>query len=247
VLCYHALSEDWPATLATTPTLLSWQVRRLLGRGLRPARFTETVVGTEGQRTVSVTFDDAFRSVRTLGFPILRELGVPATVFVPTAHVGGARMRWPGIDEWSAGPHEPELVGCTWDELAELAEAGWEIGSHTRTHPHLTEIDEESLRRELEKSRQELEAGLERPCPSLAYPYADVDARVVAAARAAGYSAAATVFGSYDAGDDPLRQPRLLVYHHDTLARFRWKARPGVYGLLTSRPVRALRRVVSRA
>ena len=222
MLCYHALSEDWPATLATTPTLLSWQVRRLLGRGLRPARFTETVVGTEGQRTVSVTFDDAFRSVRTLGFPILRELGVPATVFVPTAHVGGARMRWPGIDEWSAGPHEPELVGCTWDELAELAEAGWEIGSHTRTHARLTTLTDHEVRTELVDSKAECEDRLGRPCRSLAYPYGDHDKRIAHAAHRAGYVAAGTLPGRFET-TDPLRYPRLFVSRADNRLRFALK------------------------
>src|SRR5262245_45906841 len=157
VLCYHALSEDWLATLSITPMLLRWHVRKLLGRGLRPERFTEMVVGGEGQPTMAVTFDDAFRSILTLGLPILRDLGVPASVFVPTGHVGGGPMRWPGIDEWSGGPHEHELAGCTWDDVAELAEAGWEIGSHTRTHPRLTLLSDHEVRTELVDSKAECE------------------------------------------------------------------------------------------
>lgn len=219
MLCYHALSEDWPATLSTTPTLLRSHIRRLLRGGYRPERFTETVVASGGARSMALTFDDAFRSVRTLGFPILRELGVPASVFVPTARVGGAPMRWPGIDEWSGGPHEPELAGCTWDEIAELADVGWEIGSHTCTHSRLTTLSDHEVQTELVDSKAECEDRLGRPCRSLTYPYGDHDERIVRAARRAGYLAAGTLPGRFQA-TDPLRYPRVFVSRADNRLRF---------------------------
>ena len=49
-------------------------------------------------------------------------------------------MTWPGIDHWIGGPHETELVPMSWEELATLAAAGWEVGAHTRTHPHMTQL-----------------------------------------------------------------------------------------------------------
>ena len=54
-------------------------------------------------------------------------------------------MAWPGIDQWLGGPHEAELMPMSWDELRRLAEAGWEIGSHSRTHPMLTQLDDQSV------------------------------------------------------------------------------------------------------
>jgi peptidoglycan/xylan/chitin deacetylase (PgdA/CDA1 family) len=219
VLCYHALSEDWPATLSTTPLLLHWHVRRLLGRGYRPERFTDTVLASDGRRRMAITFDDAFRSVLTLGLPILRELGVRGTVFVPTGHVGGLPMRWPGIDEWTGGPYERDLVGCAWDEIAELADAGWEIGSHTRSHSRLTTLSDNEVRTELVDSKGECEDRLGRPCRSLAYPYGDYSERIVRAARRAGYLAAGTLPGRLEAADS-LRYPRIFVSRADDRLRF---------------------------
>jgi peptidoglycan/xylan/chitin deacetylase (PgdA/CDA1 family) len=222
VLCYHALSEDWPATLSTTPALLHWHLRRLLGRGYRPGRFTDTVLALDARRTMAVTFDDAFRSVRTLGLPILQQLGVPATVFVPTDQVGGTPMSWPGIDEWAGGPHERELVGCTWEELAELADAGWEIGSHTCSHRRLTTLSDHEVRAELVDSKAECEDRLGRPCRSLAYPYGDHDARIARAARRAGYSAAGALPSRFDTAD-AMQYPRVFVGRADTRLRFALK------------------------
>ena len=70
----------------------------------------------------------------------------------------------------------------SWDQLAALAAAGWEIGSHTQTHPHLTELAPDRLAEELAGSRAEIERNLGLPCPAIAYPYGDHDDAVLAAA-----------------------------------------------------------------
>ena len=181
---------------------------------------------------MAVTFDDAFRSVRTLGLPILQQLDIPGTVFVPTDQVGAAPMRWPGIDEWTGGPHEKELAGCTWEELAELADAGWEIGSHTRGHHRLTTLSDREVRAELVDSKAEIEDRLGRSCRSLAYPYGDHDARIVRAARSAGYAAAATLPGRFETVD-VMQYPRVFVSRADTRFRFAVK---------TAEPTRLARR-----
>jgi peptidoglycan/xylan/chitin deacetylase (PgdA/CDA1 family) len=231
VLCYHAVSDRWEADLSVTPESLRRQLELLLSHGYRGATFHQAVFAPPWPKTLAVTFDDAFRSVFEIAFPTLSSLGLPATVFVPTQHVGTDQpMQWPGIDEWLRGPYEDELVGMSWDELAALADAGWEIGSHTRTHPHLTRLDEAALAGELQGSREECETRLERPCLSLAYPYGDVDSRVETAAGAAGYLAAGELSRRLVPGA-PLRWPRIGVYHNDGRARFRLKASQAVRSL----------------
>jgi peptidoglycan/xylan/chitin deacetylase (PgdA/CDA1 family) len=189
-------------------------------------------------KTLAVTFDDAYRSVIELGFPILSRLGVPGTVFVPTGFTGSDRpMRWPGIDHWIGGPHEAELVPMSWRELAALARAGWEIGAHTRTHPHLTELDDVALAEEIRASKRDVEAHLGLECRSFAYPYSDQDERVVRATGEAGFSAATTLPESFQ-GATPLRWPRVGVYHDDDRLRFRVKTSPAVRRLRANRMLR---------
>jgi len=148
VLCYHALSERFPAQLSTTPERFARQLRHLARQGYEGVTFTGAVGPTTG-RKVAVTFDDGYLSVLRLGLPILDKLGWPATIFVPTDFIGGdLPMSWAGIDRWVGGEHERELLPLDWEELKALADHGWEVGSHTCSHPRLTELDDDSLTRE---------------------------------------------------------------------------------------------------
>ena len=233
VLCYHAVSARWPAGLAVEPQRLEEQLSLLLRRGYVATTLSRALSEPPGRRTLAVTFDDAFHSVYELAFPILSRLGIPATVFVPTAFAGKHEpMCWPGIDEWLGTDHQHELRCCSWEELATLAEHGWEIGSHTRTHPHLTALADEDLTNELRDSRIECEDRLGRACRSLAFPYGDYDARVVAAAGS-HYSYACTLPRRFPVGE-PLAWPRVGVYRRDDMARFRLKASAVVRGLRSS-------------
>ena len=190
-------------------------------------------------KTVAVTFDDAYRSTIELGLPVLSRLGIPGTVFVPTGFTGTeAPMAWPGIDHWLGGPHEHELMPMSWEELATLAEAGWEIGAHTRTHPHLTELDDAALDEELRASRRDCESKLGLPCRSFAYPFSDEDERVVRATDDAGFSAAATLPEDGLHPASPLRWPRVGVFWDDDGFRFRAKTSPLVIRLRAGRKLR---------
>jgi peptidoglycan/xylan/chitin deacetylase (PgdA/CDA1 family) len=230
-LCYHALSEDWPAALSTTPARFASQLRLLKRRGYRGVTFSELVAGGEGKR-VAITFDDAYRSVGRLAKPLLDEAGYPATVFVPSDLAGGgAPAAWPGVDRWLGGPHEHELIPHSWAELRAFADEGWEIGSHTRSHPRLTTLDDERLDGELRGSRQRCEKELGRPCTSIAYPYGDYDSRVSAAAERAGYRAGATLELN---APEPLKWPRVGVYSIDAGWRYRLKVSPALRRLRSS-------------
>lgn len=223
MLCYHAVSESWSADLSIAPEDLERQLSRLVGAGYRGVTFSEAVLGDGAGRRLAVTFDDAYRSVHELALPILKQLGLAATVFVPTAHVGREEpMSWPGIDRWLGGPHEAELLCMSSGQLGDLAERGWEVGAHTHTHPRLSGLRGGELAAELERPPALLREWLGRPCRSLAYPYGDFSADTVVAVRAAGYSAAATLDRSVPS-EEPLRWPRVGIYHGEPSWRFRLK------------------------
>ncbi|HWM64863.1 MAG TPA: polysaccharide deacetylase family protein [Solirubrobacterales bacterium] len=230
VLCYHALSDSWPDETAVTPARFAEQVEAFLRRGYLGSTFTDALTAPAAPRTLVVTFDDAAESVHRLAAPLLEELGLPATVFVPTDYpASGEPMSWDGLDRWVGGPHERELECMGWDRLGDLAARGWEIGSHTRSHPLLSRLGDADLERELLGSKQDCEQHLGGHCTSLAYPYGVADARVAHAARAAGYLAAATVPVS-PTPPLPMLWPRVGAYRGDSARRLMLRARRRAFG-----------------
>lgn len=246
VLCYHAVSDGWPSPLAVAPDRFERQLASLVRRGYRGATFERAVIAPPASRTLAVTFDDGYLSVLTHARPILDRLGLPATVFVPTDFVGtDAPMRWPGIDHWLGGAYEHELAAMTWEQLRSLRDAGWEIGSHTCSHPRLSQLADAELRRELRESRRACEARL-ASCRTLALPYGDGDARVLAAARDAGYVAVAGLPGR---GTPSAGWRRIGIYPADGERRFAVKvARPvrRLRGSRLARPLEAAARIGRR-
>jgi peptidoglycan/xylan/chitin deacetylase (PgdA/CDA1 family) len=200
-----------------------WLLRRL---GYRGVTFSEAVERHSSARRVAITFDDAFHSVRDHAFPVLERAGWPGTVFAISGFGDGTRqLAWDGIEHWAGTRHQRELAGLSWTELRGLIDAGWEVGSHTLSHPHLTQLSAPELERELTESRRACEVNLGVPCTSIAYPYGDVNAAVVAAARDCGYLAGAALPKQLH----PVRAlewPRVGVYNIDRLWRFILKTVP---------------------
>ena len=218
IVCYHAVSDTWPSPLAIRPKELREQLGFFLSRGYVGLTATDAErrrrEGSLPKKALVVTFDDGYAST-ALAQPILAEAGFPATVFVPTAFAdSGDRLRWPGLDEWDETPHAAELQPLVWEELARLAEAGWEIGSHGLSHRVLTRLDDAALATELRESRSAVEKHL-GSCTSLAYPFGLADGRVSAAVRAAGYETALTLTRLHDV-DEPFRRPRIELTGRET-------------------------------
>jgi peptidoglycan/xylan/chitin deacetylase (PgdA/CDA1 family) len=234
VLCYHAISTNWPAALAVTLVQLREQLEWLFAHGYRGVTFSEALTSRPSYSTVAITFDDAFKSVLEQAAPVMAELGFPGTVFVVTDFADSHRpLSWSGIDRWIGGEHDAELRGMSWPELQRLEQAGWEVASHTLTHPRLTTLGDDALARQLYGSRAACEQALGHPVTSIAYPYGNVDDRVKRATAAAGYTAAGSLpalMGPRDALD----WPRIGIYREDSFSRFRFKASPVVRRMRTA-------------
>jgi peptidoglycan/xylan/chitin deacetylase (PgdA/CDA1 family) len=240
VLAYHAVSPRWPSSLAVTPDLLHEQLEMLVRHGYAGATFAEIVRGDAPAKSVAVTFDDAFRSVIEHAYPVLSELGLRGTVFVPVGLAGlDEPMSWKGLDRWLGTEWEDELLPATWDELRELRDAGWEIASHTWSHARLPELDDDALKSELIRSRERCAAEMGTPCETLAYPYGDYDRRVQAMTHDAGYAAAASM---HPGPKRPYSWPRIGVYSVDEGLRYRVKTSPTVRRFRASPVGQALER-----
>lgn len=237
ILCYHAVSESWPVVGSVTPTALDKQLRYLLRRGYRPRTLAEALLEPVRDRTLVVTFDDAFRSVLDRGLPVLSRLEIPATIFVPTDFAADASlMTWSTLRRWVGTPHEEELRCLGWEGLRELVGAGWEVGSHTASHPRLTELDSHAATKEMVVSKRACENALQRDCSSLAYPYGAWNLHLAELATEVGYSQGVTLEEQPLA---PLAETSMpLALSRDGV--YRWTSRLE-FALATSPALRRLR------
>jgi peptidoglycan/xylan/chitin deacetylase (PgdA/CDA1 family) len=239
ILAYHAVDSAWISPLVVSERALANQAAHLRARGFTGLTLSEAerrrTAGTLPDRTVVFTFDDAYASTR-LAVDILAAHGFPGTVFAVTNFIGrDAPMRWFGVE------HEParHMRPLTWEQLEDVRTAGWEVGSHTLSHPLLTSLDPRSLADELRGSRAEIAARL-GACSSLAYPYGVADARVARAAAEAGYTVACTLTG-VETADEPLRRPRVWIRSSDEGLRLRAKLSAPVLRLRRTALARAVR------
>ena len=215
VLCYHAVTDTWDDRLAVPPSEFGRQIAALL-RGRRPGTAADAVARRRG--VLHVTFDDALVSILE-ALPLIERYSVSATVFACGAYGDGRQLR---IAELSGSRYsEAGLRTLTWDGLRELRERGVEIGSHTMTHAHLTRLADDELDRELVEAKQWIEDELGAPCRFLAYPFGEVDDRVRAATRRAGYAGA---FGLPGTPGDEFDLPRVGLYRRDSVGRALLKA-----------------------
>ena len=170
------------------------------------------------QKNIILTFDDAYLSVFENAFPILREFGFQATVFVITDFVGQLNL-------WDVNLGFLKFRHMDWQQLQTLVQAGWEIGSHTRNHVFLPGCDVTEQRRQLMESREIIEQQLNCSCTTIGYPFGRVSPETLIAAQEAGYLAGCVLNSKCPA--DPLQLERCGVYWWDTLHDFRAKLTPG--------------------
>ncbi len=247
-LGYHAIAEDGPPYLSMRPETFESQLDFLAGKRFRSgtrADLNDLAAGRRlGGRRAFLTFDDGFLDTYTVARPMLAARGFTGFAFVLPGHLeSGLPLAWPEVAGEAA--RRPELMrSIDWRMAEELADDGWEIGSHTISHPRLTMLSDEHLAQELLDSRRLVADRLGR-CDTLAYPFGAWDERVARAAADAGYRFAFTLPIEGQMRATRLSIPRLTVDDRDTIWRYRAKlSRPGRLALLS--PLRLLVRRLRR-
>lgn len=228
VLCYHAIADHrFDALLkdySIPEDMFTAQVDALQKAGFTfvgPSDFLLFLKGVIGmpRRAVLLTFDDCYTDLLDAARKILRPRGIEALAFA----VSGMKS---GTNEWDQAFGATRLNLLDGDGLNALAEAGVEVGGHSRVHPMMPELPDDRLREETGGCADDLAAlGLPRP-RFFAYPFGGRDNRCISAVEQAGYAAG---FGLADKYARPGRNlfdiPRVEMLGSDTPWRFWFKTR----------------------
>jgi len=176
--------------------------------------------GSAKNDSLSITFDDGYTDALTIIAPLLCARQIPFHVFVSSARMNG---------------HDHKYLSPA--QVVELSNMpGVSIGAHGATHRSLTSLSSSELAAELQASKVDLEAVLQKPVTTMSYPFGHVDESVRKAAHETGFTFAATSkWGFNEAASDPLLQRRIDMWSGDTkrtvenkiLGHWNW------FGLLT--------------
>lgn len=179
---------------------------KLLGyKGLSMSAAMPYLRGEKRGRVVVITFDDGYVDTLEQALPILQKHGFSATCYVISQRTGQ-------YNEWDAASLNVRKSLMNDEQVRAWHAAGMEVGAHSRTHPRLTGCTDAELQDEIAGSKADLETLIGKPVTQFCYPYGDLDERVVAATRQAGFEAATTVQrGRARAGDDAMLLRRVLV------------------------------------
>jgi peptidoglycan/xylan/chitin deacetylase (PgdA/CDA1 family) len=261
ILAYHRVIDDDPASFLFDDGVISASPEEFYKQIAFAAKNFDVISfedlyraeidgGTLPRRPMVITFDDGYRDNYTNAFPILREFGLPATIFLAAGHIGQHRLFWwdtvaycikrtavsqvvvPEISNipihlgsqaeklraiemilrWiKMAPDEaknrlverlPEALDVemdlaaagrmhlSWDEVREMSTHGIEFGSHTMTHPILSNVSATALETEIRESKRLIQTEIGKQVIAFAYPVGGkphFNQHVEAAVARAGY------------------------------------------------------------
>jgi peptidoglycan/xylan/chitin deacetylase (PgdA/CDA1 family) len=215
ILTYHNLAEQAKGRLVLAAASFREQMHYLKTNGYRVVSLADFMEFSRlnrqlPQKAVVLTFDDGYRAFKDHAYPVLKEMGFTATLFIYTDWVGAGRG------------------SLSWTDLRELAAEGYDIQAHSKTHADLRravgETEAQYARRmqaELQQPQEQFTRHLGRPSQVLAYPYGRWEEGLLPKVREYGYIAAFSVRRQGNASFvRPLTGHRSQIYSEMTLDDF---------------------------
>jgi peptidoglycan/xylan/chitin deacetylase (PgdA/CDA1 family) len=180
ILYYHGISPEVRIAFAQQMEALAKSARVV------PASYRGSIPADKA--AVAITFDDAFVSVLQNAVPEMVSRSLCCTIFVPVA-VLGQHPTW----TVEADSRERDEVVMTARQLKTLPAEHVVLGSHSMSHPHLSQLHSEKARAEIEQSRRILAELTSREARLFAFPYGDHNSEVIELCKRAGYEFVFTI------------------------------------------------------
>jgi peptidoglycan/xylan/chitin deacetylase (PgdA/CDA1 family) len=206
ILLYHSVSDDPPKdteAFAIPPRSFRRQLDTILRNQMTPltvSAFVEAMIADAlPPRAVVITFDDGWADFASIAAPAMSERGVVSTLYVTTGLLQHPPT-W--VSQLSRRPTVGSSSAMCWDQIAELAGRGVEIGAHSCTHRELDTLPASASREEIVTSKEDLERAIRVPVRSFAYPHGYHGAAVRRQVIEAGFASACAVRNVLSSNDD---------------------------------------------
>jgi peptidoglycan/xylan/chitin deacetylase (PgdA/CDA1 family) len=195
VLCYHRFEEKGGREMVSTPAEFEAQLQAFKDNDISVISMEDFLAWRRGEKSIPkksvvITLDDGWNTGYAVAWPILKKFNYPFTMFIYSDYVKGGPKAGGG--------------SITWEQLAEMRDAGVDIGSHTVSHTDLRakkgKTDEQYrawLKTEIAGSKQILEDKLGIQVKTIAYPYGNQNEIVREVVKEAGYEGGFTVYGQH--------------------------------------------------
>lgn len=157
IIMYHKIDDNASVSkLSVSPENFKRQMSFLKRHNYNVVRLEDLPAlirsGKIPYKTIVITFDDGYENNYTDAYPVLKELGLPATIFIVPALIGSEGF-------------------LTWDQVIEMSESGIiSIGSHSMTHAYLLDLPEQKLNIEIFDSKRAIESHIRKKVLGFSYP-----------------------------------------------------------------------------
>lgn len=225
---YHAIWSDADGTLPQTSSIehaveardFRAQLDAIADGGFRTIKLGDLELPPSGPKPLLITFDDGHESDLMMAAPELARRNLHAIFFVIWSFLGR-----PGY--------------LSRDQVLELRDQGFEIGSHGLTHTRLTQVSPAEASNEVLESKRRLEDLLQEPVAGLALPFGHYNEDVLQASWAAGYRRVMT--SDFRIANREHRiMPRMGPMAYTTLKDFKWMLEASRAGAIRHRTIEAI-------
>ncbi len=219
-LLYHHVSNQTPDITSISPEDFASHLTYLSENNFRILPVTEVISSLQSgkalpDRSITISFDDAYLSIYTTAFPLLKARGFPFTIFVATDLVGS----------------NPGLY-LNWEQIKEMRDQGVTIANHTQSHSHLLRLKKgesktqwlNRITDEIIGAQKTIEAHLGDTALLFAYPYGEFNQDILNLIKQLGYVGFGQQSGAMGRQSDFLALPRFpLAGIYTGLNSFRTK------------------------
>lgn len=211
VLTYHSIDESG-SVLSTSPEVFETQMKFLKEASFSVLSLADVADHLRrgrhfAEKTVSITFDDGFKNIYHTAYPILKEYGFKATVFLVTGHCGSD-------NGWDGQPQGiPIMDILNREEIADMSARGLDFGAHTVSHPDLPKLPDDIAADEITGSRLWIEELTGRKVDFFAYPYGSRNRAVENVVRQQFSGACSTDLGFVSMKSSVYALPRIDMYY----------------------------------